>query len=226
MSKKSRRDNALKHGAFSKQTLLWGETQEEYDKLRTAIYVEWYPEGPSEENLVECLLNLLWRALRYRRREQMRDQKSLDAVRQRNEASYLVDELRALAPQFEKAVTKEQVEKIFADLPDSCGKLIRSKWPLKEDEDPNKWGEKIAMGLSAWAVERHEGPDEFLATSDPMDIVVSLKVLQSLDDKIEQITKRLVQLKAAKQTLRRLEPKLLEARPKEPPSVPSPNNAC
>lgn len=225
MTRKSRRDNALKHGAFSKQTLLWGETQEEYDAFRAAIYAEWQPEGPTEDNLVESLFNLLWRALRYRRREQMQDQKNLDAIRRRNEVSHHVDRLRALAPEFEKATNKDDVENVLARLAQSYSNTIRSKWPLKEDEDSNKWGERISKGLAAWDVTRHEGPDEFLATSDPLDIVVSLKVMQVLDDKIEQITKRLVQLKAAKQTLRRLEPKLVEARSKDQPSIPSPNIA-
>lgn len=225
MARKSRRDNALKHGAFSKQTLLWGETQEEYDVFRAAIYSEWYPEGPSEENLVESLCNLLWRARRYRRREQIEDQKKRDAVRQCNEVSRYVDQLRAFAPEFEKATTKEDVEKVFADHPEYYATTIRSKWPLQESEDPNKWGERIAKGLAAWVVERHEGADEFFVTSNPVDMVLSLKVMQVLDDKIENITKRLVQLKAAKQTLRRLEPRLVEARPEAQPSMPAPNKA-
>jgi hypothetical protein len=170
MAGKSRRENALKHGAFSKQTLLWGETQEEYDAFRVAVYAEWQPEGPSEEQLAESLLNLLWRARRYRRREQMQDQKKLDAIRQRNEVSHHVDRLRAFAPEFEKAATKDDVEKVLANLPADYDETIRSRWPLKEDEDPNKWGERNAKALAAWIVERHEDPDEFLVTSDPMDI--------------------------------------------------------
>jgi hypothetical protein len=94
---------------------------------------------------------------------------------------------------------------------------------LKESEDPNKWGERIAKGLAAWVVKRHEGADEFLVTSDPVDLIASLKVMQLLDNKIEQITKRLVQLKAAKQTLQQLQPKLVgTARIQERPSNPSP----
>jgi hypothetical protein len=82
--------------------------------FRAAIYSEWYPECPSEEDLVEILCNLLWRARRYRRRQQIEDQKKRDAIRQCNEVSHYVDQLRALAPEFEKAANKEDVERIFA----------------------------------------------------------------------------------------------------------------
>jgi hypothetical protein len=87
--------------------------------------------------------------------------------------------------------------------------VIRAKWALKQDEDSVKWGERIAKGLASWSVTRQEGAAAFLAMSDLVSVLLTLKVTEPIGAKIEQITKRLVQVKAAKQALRRLEPKLI-----------------
>jgi hypothetical protein len=207
MSKKSSQANSLKHGVFSEQTLLWGETQEDYDTYRAAIYSEWQPEGPAEENLVESLLNLLWRSRRFARHQQLVDKKKLEQIRVENEVGRWADEMRPLAGEFAEATSKENVEEILSSLETYHRSVIRQKWPLLENEDPSKWGERIAEGLKSWKLERRENADEFLAMNDPIGFALLLKSLDMIDSKIEQTIKRLVQLKAFKQTLRQLEPK-------------------
>jgi hypothetical protein len=208
MSRKPKPSNALKHGAFSEQTLLWGETQEEYEAFRAAVYAEWQPDGPAEENLVEGMLNLLWRCRRFGRHQQLEDRKKLEQIRLQNELSRYADKMRPLAGEFATATSKEDVEEILSRLEDEkYGIIVRTKWPLGEKDDPSKWGDKIAKGLGSWKVERREDADEFLAMNDPIGFALMLKPMDLIDAKIEQTTKRLVQLKAFKQTLRQLEPK-------------------
>jgi hypothetical protein len=84
--------------------------------------------------------------------------------------------------------------------------VILHKWPLGKDEDPKGWGAKIAKGLQDWKFEKREGPKEFLAMSDHDDLHLALVRRERLDAKIEQTIKRLIQLKAAKQAQRQLEP--------------------
>jgi hypothetical protein len=209
MSKKSQKPNALKHGATSGIVLLWGEKQEDFDALRASLYLEWKPDGPTEEYLVQNLLGWLWRSRRIDLYHELKIQQKLSDIRHNNKVSDIAGTLRAHAPDFEKADSKEQVEELLSALPNGYEDVIRHKWPLVEKEDPKKWGAKIAKGMASWIVTRLEGPAEFLALSDPFDIKVALIARDPIDAKIEQTTKRLVQLKAMKQAHQWLEPKLI-----------------
>lgn len=61
--------NALKWGVFAKHLLLPDDDPGEFGKLRTEVYREWGPMGPTECALVERLLALLWRQRRFYRAE-------------------------------------------------------------------------------------------------------------------------------------------------------------
>lgn len=212
----SGKPNALKHGATSKIVLLWGEKEKDYDTLRAGLYQEWYPDGPTEENLVQQMLYWLWRRQRLDRHEEIAAQEKLRTIRHNNMVCDFIDALRVYAPDFEKANTKEQVEDLLSTLPPDYGNFIRQKWPLAENEDPTKWGTRIAKGMASWNVKRHDGPAEFLALSDPNGLEVTIYRREGIDAKVEQIIKRLVQLKAMKQTQRRLEPKLINGTTAKP----------
>ena len=64
MSKQRRKPNAMKHGANAKVVLLWGERFEDYESLQVGFFKEYYPDGPSEEYLVQALVDLVWRRRR------------------------------------------------------------------------------------------------------------------------------------------------------------------
>ena len=64
MSKKDRSKNALKHGAFSRELILPGESRKEYELLLSELEAEYSPSGPSETYLVNHLASLLWRERR------------------------------------------------------------------------------------------------------------------------------------------------------------------
>ena len=116
MSKKSNKQNALKHGAFAREVLLWSEKYEDYEALRVGIDLEYFPSGSSEQYLAQTLLDLLWRRKRLERHERITTQKRLDKIRYDNTTAHHIANLRAQAPGFKGATTVEQVEELLAIL--------------------------------------------------------------------------------------------------------------
>jgi hypothetical protein len=62
-----KRPNALKHGMFALNPTIPGEDEREYVELRARLFVEWEPSGPTEEDAVFSLADLMWRKLRAQR---------------------------------------------------------------------------------------------------------------------------------------------------------------
>ena len=55
---------AQKHGAFSVCPTIPGEDPREFQELHSALIDEWQPSGPSEEDAVFSLADLMWRKRR------------------------------------------------------------------------------------------------------------------------------------------------------------------
>jgi hypothetical protein len=77
MSKRPRSKNALKHGAYSRELILPGESVEEYEALLADLMAEWMPSGPTERDLVHRLASLFWR----KRRQEVYEQAGLEQRR-------------------------------------------------------------------------------------------------------------------------------------------------
>jgi hypothetical protein len=60
------RFNAFRHGLLSRFTVLPWESSEEFESVLEALAVEYAPQGPTEEHLVEELAHILWRKRRLR----------------------------------------------------------------------------------------------------------------------------------------------------------------
>jgi hypothetical protein len=112
----NKKRNALKHGANAREVMLWSEKYEDYEALRAGLYQEFTPSGSTEEYLVRTLLDLRWRRRRLECHEQIAIQKRLDKIREVNENSHHVENLRSLAPKFGEATSVEQVEAVLAPL--------------------------------------------------------------------------------------------------------------
>src|SRR4051795_2671769 len=108
--------NALKHGAYAQTLMLWSEKQEDYELLRAGLYREFSPTGAMESDLVQTLLDLLWRKRRLRCYEQITLQKRLDRIRKLNEHSRDVENLRSWMDEFKKANSISEVEAILKKL--------------------------------------------------------------------------------------------------------------
>ena len=225
----NKKRNALKHGANAKEVMLWSERYEDYESLRAELYLEFSPSGTTEEHLVQTLLDLRWRRRRLECHERILIQQRLDRVREQNEYSHHVDNLRSLAPEFGKATSKEQVEAVLATLSPIYRNTIRNKWPFKSGDDSQKWGPQIAEGLLAWKpAPRYEQANEFTKILDLDEFDTALDRIERLDAMIDRTIKRLMQLKTMKQMHSRLEPKLIDVPAKTIPSAPgrteSPSN--
>jgi hypothetical protein len=61
--------NALKHGLRSRQLLLPGESQEEFDQLSHDLESEWQPETPTERICLENMLAAQWKLIRAEKHE-------------------------------------------------------------------------------------------------------------------------------------------------------------
>jgi hypothetical protein len=46
----SKKRNAVKHGANTKEVMLWSEKYEDYESLRAGLNQEWTPNGSTEES--------------------------------------------------------------------------------------------------------------------------------------------------------------------------------
>jgi hypothetical protein len=225
----NKKRNALKHGANASEVMLWGEKYKDYEVLRAGLYQEFTPTGSTEEHLVQTLLDLRWRRRRLECHERILIQQRLDRVHEQNEYSHHVDNLRALAPEFGKATSKEQVEAVLATLSPIYRNTIRDRWPFKSGDDSQKWGPQITEGLLAWKpASRYEQANEFTKILDLDEFDKALDRIERLDAMIDRTIKRLMQLKTMKQMHSRLEPKLIDVPAKTIPSAPgrteSPSN--
>jgi hypothetical protein len=206
----SKKRNALKHGTNAKEVMLWSERYEDYESLRAGLNQEYTPDGSTEEYLVQTLLDLRWRRQRLDRYGQISVQKRLDKIRDDNQTSRHIENLGALAPEFNEADRVEKVEAILSRLAPLYSNTIRSRWPLESGGDPAAWGAKIGKGLSSWKPPaRHEGADEFVEIIDLETFDEELARIERLDAMIERTIKRLMQIKTMKQMYGRLEPKLI-----------------
>jgi hypothetical protein len=210
MSKQSGRPNAQKHGAYSRTVLLWGEAYEDYEALRAGAFKEYFPDGPSEEYLVESMVDLLWRRRRMVRYGEIKMHKQLTAIRENNESHSDWIKLRDLAGSFEKLTSAEEVEKQLSLLEPRYRNTILRDWPLAKCGDPKTWGGTIAKGLATVKVLPPciEG-DEFIKVVDPDSIELDLIRLERIDAQIERVFKRLMQTKTTKQALYRLHPQVI-----------------
>jgi hypothetical protein len=192
----NKKRNALKHGANASEVMLWGEKYKDYEALRDGLYQEFSPSGSTEEHLVQTLLDLRWRRRRLECHERILVQQRLDRVREQNEYSHNVDNLRSFAPEFAEATSLEQVEAVLATLSPIYRNTIRNKWPFKTGDDPQKWGPKIAEGLLAWKPQpRYEQANEFTKILDLDEFDTALDRIERLDAMIDRTIKRLMQAK-------------------------------
>jgi hypothetical protein len=207
----NKKRNALKHGANASEVMLWGEKYKDYEALRDGLFQEFSPSGSTEEHFVQTLLDLRWRRRRLECHERILVQQRLDRVREQNEYSHHVDNLRSFAPEFEKATSEEQVEAVLATLSPIYRITIREKWPFKSGDGSQKWGPQIAEGLLAWKpAPRYEQANEFTKILDLDEFDTALDRIERLDAMIDRTIKRLMQLKTMKQMHGRLEPKLID----------------
>jgi hypothetical protein len=204
-AKKSREKsaNATKHGAYASAVLLPHENPREYARLVIEMRREWQPIGPTEEGLVDRLIDLQWRQKRLRKYEQQLLQARIEDVQKQNQFVPLRADIKALAREFAGATTVDEVEKLLAKH-GMKGEII-TVWVPKpnESEKQAEWGTAIAEHLKKMDVGTIvEGPSEITTYVDPWKLELQEDRMERLDERILQVTKRLVQIKASKELFR------------------------
>lgn len=216
--KNGKKQNALKHGAYSRQVMLPGEKRADYEALSAATFEEWAPDGVTEEHLVFDLVNLRWRKVRIDKYVQIRLEQRVQKVRVDNGHRALLTYLKSLSGEFFKTDGVEAVEKIFGRLDPVHVEAIKAWTPLEKCKDPSKWGQEIGRYLWNYkANEPLEGSNFFAAIVDPDLIEREITQLERIDEAIDRKIKRLMQVKTAKQIfpgmrkIAKTEPKLINA---------------
>jgi hypothetical protein len=144
---KWKRPNAQKHGVFSECPTIPGEDPREFQELHSALIDEWQPAGPSEEDAVFSLADLMWRKRRAQRFIQAKLKRDTFYA-----GSPAFDETRGLA-----------LFAHFVDLApevalESCGNLLLSpdrlshlkqKFPRSNYQSTKDWAEAIQREIQS-----------------------------------------------------------------------------
>jgi len=200
MSKSASKRNSLKHGIYSKDPILPGERQRDYNALRVAIFDEWMPEGLIEEALVDDLFDLQWRKARMVRFHRNRLRAENDRVRHNQQVNENFEEMWCLHSEFSEATTSEEVEKLLSETP--FGDTIRGWVPREKCEDVSQWGKLIGKRLEALEVEDEKEEHElFAAILDPPSMDLEMLRMERMDDQIDRKLKQLMQVKAYKRMM-------------------------
>ena len=203
MRKKDRSKNALKHGAFSRELILPGESKKEYELLLAELEAEYSPSGPSEIYLVNHLASLLWRERRLEVYRQAKLEKRVRTIERKNESYHLMGVLKSLAPQLAAATTAKEVEAILASKHFTPG-AITSKVPQPPPDQEATWGPAIAAYLNEMEIPKSlHGIDAFTHALDyaldPIEMEREILQENRLHEEIDKTIKRLAQVKGYKQ---------------------------
>jgi hypothetical protein len=217
--KKDKKQNALKHGAYSRELMLPGERIADYEELRQAHYDEWVPEGVTELCLVDELTALRWKKRRMAQYDQILLRKRNTQVRQNNEVYRHRRNLRNLGARFTEAANTEEAEEILAPLSPFYKEIIENGVPREKCQDATQWHQEVGKYLSNLKSEDpvEGGPHLFAAIVNPDLIEMEISRSDRLDEAIDRKIKRLMQVKTAKQIFpsmrknARPEPKLINA---------------
>jgi hypothetical protein len=193
--------NAMKHGAYSRELILPGESTKEYAMLLADLEEEWTPSGPTETQLVLRLASLIWRDRRQEAYEQSKLQRRAEHIEASKQANYWTQVWKSLAPRFAKATTFVEVGQIA-----TSNKLtlehITGFVPRPSADQEAKWGPAIAELLEKVKIQESlYGIDAFTATIDPHDVELEMIRSNRVQEDIDRTIKRLVQIKNYKQLL-------------------------
>jgi hypothetical protein len=222
--RKHKRPNAQKHGVFAEPLILPGEDPREFEALHSALIAEWNPSGPSEQSRVFGIADAEWRKLRSRRFAQA---KAIGNSLRPDHPAF--DEARGLAA-FGYHLCREP-ETAFAEYASKLLRADRitylnQKFRRENFESIEEWAAAVAEEIKSVLLPATPGfaaldPDKLDPATEALraetikmrSFVTTIHVRNFLDDDIDQqerldariarLTRELVEIKTAKQVLRR-----------------------
>jgi hypothetical protein len=220
LHRKHKRPNAQRHSVFAEPLILPGEDPREFEALHSALIEEWIPSGPSEESRVFGIADAEWRKLRSRRFVEGKaignslrpDHPAFDETRGLIGFAYLLCHEPETA--FEEYASKYL-----------CNDKIRhldQKFPRENFESIEEWAVAVAEEVKSVLLPATRlDPDWLDPATDALRTEVikmrsfvttihmgeflehDLAQQERLDARIARLTRELVEIKTAKQVLRR-----------------------
>ena len=200
------RNNGLKHGAFSDELILPGESKREFSSLLKSLLDEWKPNGPLEEDTVLTLAKHIQSKRRLERFYFLEARWIKDS--KLDEFEYI----RAIARLLCSAPTMEIAMKIIEQLPGYWKEYILSEKPDPACKDVDNEIKRLTKSLLHF-LRKHEEFHYKLILLPPrldeakmataMRELTAKKIAQEerLDSMIDKTIKRLAQLKTLKQVI-------------------------
>ena len=206
-SESRRQTNALKHGAFATELLIFEEDQDEFDQLRKGLIEEFKPSGSMEEQLVLDLAKLYWRK---RRAEKFYAQQA-NWIQMATTGAEDVEKLRMLAQYLTKGQCCKHIwDRIVPHLPDNIQIDLETKFSCPSEEYDDAWIDSLKDYMLGSARMIEEVIEDKRHTSRYMaETAIKLADLSAkhvsiearLDALIERTLKRLAQVKAFKEVI-------------------------
>jgi hypothetical protein len=223
-SRNGKRPNAQKAGVFAEPLILPGEDRREFKALHSALIEEWTPSGPSEQSRVFGIADAEWRKLRSRRFAEAKaisnslrpDHPAFDEARGLIAFGYLI--CRKPETAFKEYASKFlRADKI---------RHLNQKFPRQNFASVPEWAAAVAEEVTSVLLPAAAGfaaldPDKLDPATDALrtevinmqSFVTTIHVRNFLDDDIDQqerldariarLSRELVEIKTAKQVLRR-----------------------
>ena len=212
-----KRPNAQKHGAFSVCPTIPGEDPREFQELHSALIDEWQPSGPSEEDAVFSLADLMWRKCRAQRFVQAKLKAATFDAR-----TPAFDESRGLAIfAYVMTIAPEVAFETCANkfLSAKMSDRLNQKFPRSSYQSTTDWAEAILTDIQSFLQPAAPGKKIDDLTMAIAKLILEwstvntvhyaaefledeLKLRERLEAMIDGKVKHLIQLKAMKQMLR------------------------
>lgn len=190
-----KRPNALKHGAFSTNSALPGESPREFQKLHAALINEWQPSGATEDDAVYSLAYLMWRKRRGQKFIEARQ--NADGAFDARDPAYegvLNLVIFTMLIDFKPELPLDQCE---LALTDDQSQHLKERFPRANYRSRSEWVDAIKVEIRTVLM------PTALPERDPDDGVnFDVTLRERLDSMIIRQVKNLIQVKAMKQMLR------------------------
>jgi hypothetical protein len=231
-----KRPNAQKHGVFSACPTIPGEDPREFQELHLDLIDEWQPCGPSEEDAVFSLADLMWSKRRGKRFLQTNliastyDARSPTFDERRGFALFIGIMLSEPETAFERHASRL--------LTAATSDHLEQKFPRSNYQSTSEWSEAVIMeimsvllpaappSLEASELGGQLSSEKFAKIITETQLAASithgsellerdLDLRERLDGMIARQTKHLIQLKAMKQMLRQTSPEREDEQPRK-----------
>ena len=224
LHRKHKRPNAQRHGVFAEPLILPGEDPREFEALHAALIEEWTPSGPSEQSRVFGMADAEWRKLRSRR---FAEAKAISNSFRPDHPAF--DETRGLIA-FGYLICREP-ETAFAQYASNLLRAdkiryLNQKFPRQNFASIEEWTLAVAEEVKSVLLPASSGfarlePDKLGPATEALrtgiikmqSFVTTIHARDFLDDDLEQqerldariarLRRELVEIKTAKQVLRR-----------------------